>query len=287
MSTTRWYGLLLGLYPRSFREQFGAEMTELYRQLDREARNQGPFAHLILAARESAGLSTGLLKEWCDRAGRLRPADLLRARHLPGRLWGDLVRERDTATGSAVLGAGLAGIFLLGMALAQGDTLFLWVSYPVAALALGLLGGTLGWLRGGRQVGRGRRTAGLLLLALLLAPSLRVVDLAYLSRLADEGRGTSYAHAGVRAEVIPLAAEASFAAANRRVPRPHDGLLRTRMVHGPDGRGLLTIWQRAGDTPPYELLVVLGCGMLALLTHTGRRRLSRPQAEPSGNRAPS
>ena len=52
MDLTRIYRLLLGLYPRDQREQFGAEMEAVFRQAAGERRGRGASGYAWFAIRQ-------------------------------------------------------------------------------------------------------------------------------------------------------------------------------------------------------------------------------------------
>jgi hypothetical protein len=59
MKLTRIYRLLLRLYPKDHREQFGAEMESVFEEAAEEWRGRGPTVHAAFRIREFAGLLAG------------------------------------------------------------------------------------------------------------------------------------------------------------------------------------------------------------------------------------
>jgi hypothetical protein len=57
------YRLLLGLYPRVFRDAFGLEMRAVFAELLDDTARRGPIALLAVTARELGGLARGLARE--------------------------------------------------------------------------------------------------------------------------------------------------------------------------------------------------------------------------------
>jgi hypothetical protein len=57
------YRLLIGLYPRTFRDTFGLEMRSVFAELLHEMAPRGAIALLVVAGRELAGLARGLARE--------------------------------------------------------------------------------------------------------------------------------------------------------------------------------------------------------------------------------
>jgi hypothetical protein len=57
------YQQLLRLYPASFREQFGEEMTSVFRETLADAGQRGAIAAGILCMRETAGILSGAARE--------------------------------------------------------------------------------------------------------------------------------------------------------------------------------------------------------------------------------
>jgi len=61
---TTLYGLLLRLYPRPFRQEFAAEMQQVFAALVSEAAQQREQPFLRLCLREFGGLLMGIVQEW-------------------------------------------------------------------------------------------------------------------------------------------------------------------------------------------------------------------------------
>lgn len=78
----RFYRLLLRLYPREFRETFGAEMSAVFEQAAPEARRAGWWASVRFFVRELGGLVAGAAAAWACRRGpaldlrKMRPPDV-------------------------------------------------------------------------------------------------------------------------------------------------------------------------------------------------------------------
>jgi hypothetical protein len=75
---TRAYGLLLCLYPESYRKTFAAEMTTVFEKSAREQRRLGWAAFLRFLIIEAAGLVKGSAIQWISALSRTgeHPGDL-------------------------------------------------------------------------------------------------------------------------------------------------------------------------------------------------------------------
>jgi len=255
----RLYGMALKLYPAPFRSEFGEEMSEVFGRavLDTAGGSRWPLFELFL--REMAGIVSGAARERTTR-------EALAA----------------TACGNAApLAAGLAvaGVLFLGVLFAGGAFIFQPFLYLFVLAAL-----ILGSIEVGRLQAQGRppgqrlfRTGLALFLVMAAVPAARLADHVWLGHLARSGGQLEYVLPGVVVRAIPVAVLSGSGASSipwdELLPEDRSGFIHSDSRSAMAGTRLLTVWHRHPSSPPYELLILLLAGSLALTAaHAARRR---------------
>jgi len=253
--------LMLALLPGDFRREYGDDMLATFSAARDEPR--GTWASVRFWLRELAG--------WCALAVRLSAArEAAPDADDTGRALTTLIGGRRGAWAALLAGATGGLVLWIGGELVASHGIYWRAAQPVAATAMALLGGTVGWELAGMRSGRQRLRAGAVLLTLLLAtlPAFRLVDHFYLTRAAGRGE-VAFSLPGIQLSSVRLQP-------GQTVPRVsmHAGFQATRLHGGSDGVRLLTIWERRPDAPPYLLLGVLLLLASTLAGHSARKRLA-------------
>ena len=110
-------------------------------------------------------------------------------------------------------------------------------------------------------------------------PAARLADHVWLEHLARSGGQLEYVLPGVVVRAIPVAVLSGSGASSipwdELLPEDRSGFIHSDSRSAMAGTRLLTVWHRHPSSPPYELLILLLAGSLALIAaHAARRRLA-------------
>jgi hypothetical protein len=65
----RVYSMLLYLYPSDFREEYGTDMIQIFRDLHRDSKSQGVISQIHLWRRTLLDIAISVVKEYSDTLG--------------------------------------------------------------------------------------------------------------------------------------------------------------------------------------------------------------------------
>ena len=241
----------LRLYPREYRQQFGAEMIDVFEQARQDARAQGRAAYIRFCVREMFGLAGGV-------AGiRLKPDSTTRL-------------KPDSTPESWIwsLEAPVIVVALYALGVEGAHEFGLWGFFYPATIAVAFVAiAGLAWI-GGRACTllRPRRFLGMLAAGVVLALFIVPASLLALEDARAE-RVAAFLMPGIQVTAV------HGASAPSRTP----GLTFTRTVTTQSGSVTL-VHHRNHDSPPYLVLGGLLAGVVALASRRIARRAAMKAA---------
>ncbi len=151
----QFYNLLVWLYPRTFRNEFGAEMTAVFTKLVTEASNQGCVSLIAVCLREMRGLPQIVLREYLTNFRE-------KTRRVPMNQFNKISNTKDNRQDNPSswleLLAGITIFLIIGLDLILGEipherTIPSWFTYLrtvlfALALTLPAVGYGIGWVKG-------------------------------------------------------------------------------------------------------------------------------------------